>query len=659
MPEDEPRDPASMAKFISPKGLLYVGPNASPDQSSPPEVNLRTSDGTLKAHRLVLAAGCSLLRRCLAEASEDEDGTSVLVLPDYTVEDVGKLLDGLYGRADLEPDEKLNSLLKNIGFRWARLPDSKDLVVMADVKKEKSNGGHDAAGWGRDEKAWAYDYTRQPYQDYDDDGGGYDDAADDMDNDPWFEDGDNDAGLNSDLGQYLIPEVSLKQDQDDYGRKLKRKRGRPMKMSDDDTYVGPGRKRKAGTRVLRDPEQSDRFLCPKKDDGCGAAREDMSDMVNHIFWKHQMIPCPECGDVFTLSKGSNGRRALDVHMNTAHLKGKNTPRQCDICSKIFPSKEEKYDHMKSEHPDEVRPKTLDTLVESEKIFRCPAEDCDFTDKTNVEVVSHVSSTHNVAMCPYCMMVLTHTIHTQLIDHVRHLHPELPGYKCRHCFKMFDERSVRLHVAKMHPETHVSKLPAVCEKCGGVYPGTSIKGHKKRCDIGRQKLRKKQNKFYTKVPFDESRPSCCPHEGCDFVEFNRSKLVKHYRTKHCKQICTYCNKWYSYYGIEKHIAKEHTKEVNVQCDLCPKQFYDFEDLRHHKEEDHVSQPIHICKVCGEGFISRFRLRHHASEKHNRNRNYPCPICGMYEARRPRGAVAGAAGEGRSSSFFSKHGQGTPL
>ena len=101
------------------------------------DLKIRTGDGLeVRAHRLVLGAASSTLRKALLEVGEDQ--FAVLVLPDFTMEDLESIFPFLYGGC--EPDTRQpvpnSSLLEclRIGL-W----DNKNYVQLQQIKEEVVN----------------------------------------------------------------------------------------------------------------------------------------------------------------------------------------------------------------------------------------------------------------------------------------------------------------------------------------------------------------------------------------------------------------------------------------------------------------------------------------------------------------------------------------
>ena len=87
------------------------------------DMNIRTGDGLeVQAHRLVLGAASSTVKKALLEVGDDH--TAMLILPDFTMEDLESILPFLYGGCQPEirqpvPDSRLLECLR-IGL-WDRL----------------------------------------------------------------------------------------------------------------------------------------------------------------------------------------------------------------------------------------------------------------------------------------------------------------------------------------------------------------------------------------------------------------------------------------------------------------------------------------------------------------------------------------------------------
>ncbi len=130
-------------------GVWYLGPNSTNETST--DVILNLKDGQLRTHRVVLAAGCETFKRCLKECYPhlvEEDSSSVVILPDFTVSDAAQLLDTLYGKnEELAFGGSVGELAKAVGLRWQsesemRTERLKDLCLrIAPVVKIEVNEG--------------------------------------------------------------------------------------------------------------------------------------------------------------------------------------------------------------------------------------------------------------------------------------------------------------------------------------------------------------------------------------------------------------------------------------------------------------------------------------------------------------------------------------
>lgn len=100
-----PLDSISIWQTLRPSRYLETGEYA--------DVVLVAADGIrVKAHRLVLCAACKLLRKALSNASDLDDET-VVVVPDFTGEQIQRFLHLVYGKAEAAkdwPEEFLHDL---------------------------------------------------------------------------------------------------------------------------------------------------------------------------------------------------------------------------------------------------------------------------------------------------------------------------------------------------------------------------------------------------------------------------------------------------------------------------------------------------------------------------------------------------------------------
>ena len=80
-----------------------------------PDLSLVCMDGVLKAHKIYLAANSDKLKMWLLE--NKDEGETVILLPDFTKQDVEKLLKIIYGNLNIENND-IEWLLNEFDFKW-------------------------------------------------------------------------------------------------------------------------------------------------------------------------------------------------------------------------------------------------------------------------------------------------------------------------------------------------------------------------------------------------------------------------------------------------------------------------------------------------------------------------------------------------------------
>ncbi len=102
--------------------VLYLGRDC--DIASDTDVLLCLKDGQIKTHRALLAAGCRMFERCLLSCYPhlaEEDGSAVIILPDFAVYEVSLLLNVMCGKAEeVVMSGDIGNLARTVEFRWMR-----------------------------------------------------------------------------------------------------------------------------------------------------------------------------------------------------------------------------------------------------------------------------------------------------------------------------------------------------------------------------------------------------------------------------------------------------------------------------------------------------------------------------------------------------------
>ena len=284
---------------------------------------------------------------------------------------------------------------------------------------------------------------------------------------------------------------------------------------------------------------------------------------------------------------------------------------CDLCSKLFKTKQNLKKHLKNVHKQN---KSEAKQVGQKMIPTCEICNKDFKYLYNLR--THVKNVHNIG---------------KDVDKVK----EVKRIKCDICCK--DVINISMHMKALHE----CSTNAKCGVCGKEFPTSkAVEGHKLRVHVGQCfKCDKCSESFTTKDTLNKhvrkihNKENIFYCEPCKKSFMQSQNLKKHVKIVHegLKEFkCDYCNKRFGYKShMKDHIVRLHSKEIpidklkdfsvrNYPCNICEKIFTNGQHLTRHKGKEHneiTYQSLkYKCKICSKVHFDKRELEVHLCNFH---------------------------------------------
>ena len=176
--------------------------------------------------------------------------------------------------------------------------------------------------------------------------------------------------------------------------------------------------------------------------------------------------CNLCDKVF------GSKDILKIHLKTVHIDSnkKILPKliECDICKKVFTLKYLYKRHLIAKHAStslvkkeesEIRLAGVNVTIRK---FKCKECEKFFSGRHRLKI--HVDSVHKGLKpfpCNYCNKTFTRKDVAKFLQAT--IHTEKPNFQCDHCNKTFSQRmSYKCHMIRVHFKTKTNKC-SICDK----------------------------------------------------------------------------------------------------------------------------------------------------------------------------------------------------
>ncbi|XP_013104796.1 transcription factor grauzone isoform X2 [Stomoxys calcitrans] len=104
--------------------------------------------------------------------------------------------------------------------------------------------------------------------------------------------------------------------------------------------------------------------------------------------------------------------------------------------------------------------------------------------------------------------------------------------------------------------------------------------------------------------------------CNEVLSNSRDLTSHISSQHPDNVdilenyeCEHCFKQFRNYTIFKNHLRTHSKDKDVECQICNKRLESEFQLRRHMDSFHKDASLHICDICGKHFKCKDSFKRH--------------------------------------------------
>ena len=300
--------------------------------------------------------------------------------------------------------------------------------------------------------------------------------------------------------------------------------------------------------------------------------------------------CKYCGKTFEARKRSDGREMARInlrqHIRTVHEKHEKPKKKpvsvkCDLCEKVFTTKEGLRNHKFVIHEGK---RYECTICENEKFM------------TPETLKKHIRIVHDgiLYQCETCGQILT--TKKGLKDHVLTVHENVREYQCHICGKY----SVSLERLRSHKFNAHGDKKYSCQVCGMAFPSKPrLKSH----DDAIHKGLKKHTCHYCKEGFATSNA----------VKYH----IISYHEQDKKIECNQCGRKFPKPKLlQQHITIVHEGIKRFKCISCNKLFGKSEPLKRHVQTVHEGLKPHKCDVCETAYGQKGDLNRHIKRAHTK-------------------------------------------
>jgi len=525
------------------------------------DVTIYCSDGTVAAHKLVLASLSKMLFKVF-KCQDHEEDTSVM-LPDFTVAHVSSYFVGILTEFDVSEQPQYLTISNVLGIIPVLNPSPKDIAV-----KDEMNDKYDGDAYCSNHLDEEDQYSSDSGSELDDERG---------------------------IVKEAILKVELKIDE----------------KSEDKSISQSSQIWKYFAKDPNDPTDSQtRVSCSICN--LSLSRKNFHVLAGHLKTQHQItIQKVKIGKSPQMS---SPKKTSETWKYFTEDPSDSSKRLCNICEVSFCSKTNVLaGHLSTKHQifiqmQKKQKKGSDsgrTGPAWEYLEDCSSDPskalCKLCGKVmfRSNAVRHLSVKHNILRpqfpCTFCGKSFRDSYQRNV--HEAQRHTKAYRFHCDECGKGFVEK----HSLTTHKKTvHTEGCAYQCNECGKFFKlKTSLNLHIKKHDPNSKINLKKLNKAPKPVPeYSEAEILSKPH------------------------LCTVCKKRFAKEEWLKVHMRTHTGETPYHCNECPKKFISSEYLRVHMRI-HTGETF-ACPNCDYKATTKNSLQLHIKAIHE-GVTYQCPNC----------------------------------